>query len=300
VAERRNEFPELALEVAAVTVALADHERIYGNDSANLQLHSCSNMLFWRTGASSFFSMIISPTTHILVVDDDAQIRAVLRNLFEIEGYAVSEAMSGEEMFGMLETEPVNLVTLDLNLAGENGLELAREVRTKRDVPIIMITAKSEHIDRVVGLELGADDYITKPFNLREVLARVRAVLRRYETLNLPQSATKGEHQIFLFPGWKLDVTSRQLTSDAGPNVELTTAEFNLLEVFVTRPARVLSRDVIMTLLKGQEWAPLDRSIDALVGRLRKKIEPDPELPSLIKTVRGVGYVFAADVNCCR
>jgi len=288
------------LTAIAVTVALADSEGVYGNARAKLQSTIYSTILHWRTGASNFISMIISPTTHILVVDDDAQIRAVLRNLFEIEGYVVTEAATGAEMFALLETNPISLITLDLNLAAENGLELAREIRAKRDVPIIMITAKSDHIDRVVGLELGADDYITKPFNLREVLARVRAVLRRYEAPASFQAATADDRRTFSFPGWTLDIASRQLKSDAGQSVELTTAEFKLLEAFVARPSRVLSRDVIMTLLKGQEWAPLDRSIDALVARLRKKIEPDPEFPSLIKTVRGVGYVFAAEVSCCR
>jgi two-component system OmpR family response regulator len=234
---------------------------------------------------------------HILVVDDDAQIRTLLRNLLDMEGYTVSEAASGEQMFSLLEKEPISLITLDLNLAGEDGLALARDVRAKRDVPIIMLTAKADDVDRIVGLELGADDYVTKPFNLREVLARVRAVLRRYEALPRAQPVISGEHEKFAFPGWVLDVTARELKTITGQRAELTTAEFNLLELFVGRSARVLSRDVIMNLLKGQEWAPLDRSVDALVARLRKKIEPDPERPSLIKTIRGIGYVFVADVT---
>lgn len=237
----------------------------------------------------------LTGSARILVVDDDPHIRALLRNLLEMEGYAVSEAANGEQMNLLLEKEPISLITLDLNLPGVAGLALAREVRAKRNVPIIMITAKADAVDRIVGLELGADDYITKPFNLREVLARVRAVLRRYETR--PQAIRPGEHEKFAFPGGILDVTARELKTNAGQKTELTTAEFNLLELFLGRPARVLSRDAIMNALKGQEWAPLDRSIDALVGRLRKKIEPDPENPSLIKTVRGVGYVFAADVK---
>jgi two-component system OmpR family response regulator len=232
-----------------------------------------------------------------LVVDDDPQIRALLRHLLEMEGYAVSEAANGEQMNLLLEKEPIRLITLDLNLPGAAGLALARDVRAKRNVPIIMITAKADDVDRIVGLELGADDYITKPFNLREVLARVRAVLRRYEAQPQAQAIEPGEHEKFAFPGGVLDVTARELKTSSGRKTELTTAEFNLLELFVGRPARVLSRDAIMNALKGQEWAPLDRSIDALVARLRKKIEPDPENPSLIKTVRGVGYVFAAEVK---
>ncbi len=236
---------------------------------------------------------------HILVVDDEEQVATLLRNLFEREGFLVSTAGSGAALRAELAKAAVSLVTLDLNLGGEDGLALAREIRSRHDVPIIMITAKDNEVDRVVGLELGADDYIVKPFNLREVLARVRAVLRRYEApiAAKPAGAACQQHERFSFDGWKLDVTARELLHKAdGSPVQLTTAEFNLLEIFVRRPARVLSRDMIMDLLKGHDWSPLDRSIDTLVGRLRKKIEPDFEMPTLIKTVRGVGYVFSADV----
>lgn len=235
----------------------------------------------------------------ILVVDDEPQVQTLLCNLLEREGYAVAGACNGAEMQSLLGKTPFSLITLDLNLAGEDGLALAREIRARHDIPIIMITAKDSEIDRVVGLELGADDYIVKPFNVREVLARVRAVLRRYEP---PAAATKPAaeagpvHERYRAGGWILDVTARELRAGDGKLVELTTAEFNLLELFVRRPSRVLSRDAIMDLLKGQDWSPLDRSIDTLVGRLRKKIEPDVETPTMIKTVRGVGYVFTADV----
>ncbi len=234
---------------------------------------------------------------HILVVDDDAQVRTLLRTLLEMEGYTVSEARNADQMHVLLEKEPVNLVTLDLNLPDQNGLALARAIRVKSDIPIIMITAKADDVDRVVGLELGADDYVTKPFNLREVLARIRAVLRRYDAS--PKAQTNGpvEHEAFAFPGGVLDVTARALKTAEGRKTELTTAEFNLLELFLRRRGRVLSRDAIMNALRGQEWAPLDRSIDALVARLRKKIETDPENPVLIKTVRGAGYVFVGDVT---
>jgi two-component system, OmpR family, response regulator len=242
--------------------------------------------------------MVTEAPARILVVDDDPQVRTLLRNMLEIEGYAVSEAASGQQMRSLLETQPIRLVTLDLNLAGEDGLTLAREMRAKHDIPIIMITAKVGDIDRIIGLELGADDYITKPFNVREVLARVRAVLRRYEPLSRAQPPTgPSGHEKFAFSGWVFDITARELKTAGGQKTELTTAEFNLLELFVRRPARVLSRDAIMDIMKGQEWVPLDRSIDTLVGRLRKKIEPDPEHPSLIKTVRGVGYVLVADIT---
>ena len=234
----------------------------------------------------------------ILVVDDEEQVRTLLVNLFQREGYAVATAGGGAEMRGCLENVDIHLITLDLNLGGEDGLALAREIRAKRDVPIIMITAKDGDVDRVVGLELGADDYIVKPFNLREVLARVRAVLRRYEMPAGPHiTAGAGNHERYSFGDWILDMTARELQARGGRPIELTTAEFNLLELLVRRPSRVLSRDAIMDLLKGHDWSPLDRSIDTLVGRLRKKIEPDSDTPSLIKTVRGVGYVFTADVS---
>ncbi len=234
----------------------------------------------------------------ILIVDDEEQICTLLGNLFTKEGYAVATARDGAGTRAVLETMPVDLITLDLNLGGEDGLALARELRASRDVPIIMISAKADEIDRVVGLELGADDYISKPFNLREVLARVRAVLRRYQPpAQAAAPSGDGGHERYAFAGLVLDLTARELTDAAGKAVELTTAEFNLLDVFVKRPARVLSRSTIMDLLKGHEWSPYDRTIDTLVGRLRKKIEPDPDQPRLIKTVRGVGYVLTAEVT---
>jgi DNA-binding response OmpR family regulator len=189
-------------------------------------------------------------------------------------------------------------VTLDLTLGADDGLALLRQVRAQDDVPVIMVSGKGDPIDRVVGLELGADDYIAKPFILREVLARVRAVLRRHEPARSGLAASGAEHHERLrFDDWILDVTSRELRSAEGKVRELTTGEFNLLELFVRRPHRVLSRDEIMDLLKGHDWSPLDRSIDALVGRLRKKIEPEHASPSHVKTVRGVGYMFASDVR---
>jgi two-component system OmpR family response regulator len=240
-------------------------------------------------------------TPRILVVDDDAAVRMLLRECFELEGYAVSEASSGAELAACLERERVQLITLDIGLGGENGFDLARQVRTTNNVPIVMITGKGDTIDRVVGLELGADDYITKPFHLREVLARVRAVLRRYEAGGdagaAADPATSTPVERFAFDGWTLDTARRELQSASGTAQELTTAEYNLLELLVRRPSRVLSRDNIMDLLKGHDWSPYDRTIDSLVVRLRRKIEPEPETPRLIKTVRGVGYVFAADVR---
>jgi DNA-binding response OmpR family regulator len=203
----------------------------------------------------------------------------------------VSEASNGTELKAELGRQAVTLITLDLGLGPENGLDLARQVRQECAVPIIMLTGKGDAIDRVVGLELGADDYLVKPFELRELLARVRAVLRRSSREPAPSQSRHA------FAGWLLDIGRRSLTDQAGRAVELTTAEFNLLVAFVERPHRVLSRDNIMDILKGHQWSPLDRSIDNLVARLRRKIEPDPDQPGLVKTVRSVGYVFAADVT---
>ncbi|HRK18630.1 MAG TPA: response regulator [Hyphomicrobiaceae bacterium] len=239
----------------------------------------------------------------ILVIDDEQPVRTLLRECFDLEGFRVLEADSSVSALDQLSREPVDLVTLDLKLGGESGLELAAEMRARRNVPIVMITGKGDTIDRIVGLELGADDYITKPFHVREVLARVRAVLRRYDaghapdTAQPPAQAQQNQAERYAFAGLVLDCSARELATDTNERRDLTTAEFNMLEMFVRRPSRVLSRDNIMDILKGHDWSPYDRSIDALVVRLRRKIEPDPDMPRLIKTVRGVGYVFTPDVR---
>jgi len=242
--------------------------------------------------------MSVSAPIHILVVDDEAEVCALLRSGLESEGYVISEAKNGGELMAALEKCAVDLITLDLRLAGEDGFTLARQVRSKLNVPIIMISGKSEMIDRVVGLELGADDYITKPFHMREVVARIRAVLRRYAPVaESAQGETQAEKEpVYEFDGWRLDISRRELKDPKGKNCELTTAEYNLLSILVERPGRVLSRDELMDLLKGHDWTPLDRSIDGLVARLRKKIERGNESPQLVKTVRGVGYAFAGKV----
>jgi DNA-binding response OmpR family regulator len=232
-------------------------------------------------------------SAHILVVDDDPRVRTLLRRCFEGEGFAVSDAKDGAELNACLQQNAVSLITLDLNLGKENGLDLAREVRKEHDIPIIMLTGKGDAVDRIVGLEVGADDYLAKPFELRELVARVRAVLRR----SMPSGQVTPPGQCYMFEGWTLNIDRRSLRHDSGEEQNLTTSEFNLLSAFVKKPHRVLSRDEIMDLLRGQDWSPLDRSIDNLVARLRKKVEPDPERPSLIKTVRGVGYTFVAEVK---
>jgi two-component system, OmpR family, response regulator len=238
-------------------------------------------------------NMPASPKPHILIVDDDPPIRALLRDCLEPEGFRVSEAGDSRALAEALGVGGVDLVTLDLMLGGENGLALAADIRTRHGVPIVMITGKGDMIDRVVGLEVGADDYIAKPFHPREVVARIRAVLRRAGSGESKSTASER----LTFNGWVLDIGRRALESDRHAAQTLTTAEFNLLELFARRPQRVLSRDIIMDLLKGHDWTPFDRSIDALISRLRRKIEDDPDDPQLVKTVRGVGYIFACDVR---
>ncbi|HEY7669205.1 MAG TPA: response regulator transcription factor [Hyphomicrobium sp.] len=240
-----------------------------------------------------------SAPIRVLIVDDEAEVRTLLRSGLEAEGFAVSEAEDGAGLMAHLDAEPIDLITLDVRLSGEDGFTLAREVRAKHNVPIVMISGKGDMIDRVVGLELGADDYIAKPFHMREVLARIRAVLRRYAPApaeQAPASAQADKSPRYAFEGWVLDIGRRELKTPEGALCELTTAEFNLLAILVARPGRVLTRDELMDLLKGHDWTPLDRSIDGLVARLRKKIERG-ECPQLVKTVRGVGYVFAGEVR---
>jgi len=241
----------------------------------------------------------MSEPPHILVVDDEPRIRTMLRRYLSDEGFKVSEAGEGMAMRAALQREAIQLVLLDLMIPGEDGLSLARYVREHTQIPIIILTGKGDLIDRVVGLEAGADDYITKPFELREVLARIRTVLRRAEPRAAPAAAqtSPAASEILRFEGWKLDLLKRELCRPAGDTVPLTAGEFELLRVFVHNPNRVLSREQLMDQVKGRDWAAYDRAVDTQVGRLRKKIESDPNSPALIKTVRGGGYVFAAVVK---
>jgi len=237
---------------------------------------------------------------HILVVDDDPRIRTLLRRYLEGEGFEIEEAADGEAMLRHMAKSSVDLVMLDLMIPGEDGLSLARKIRATSAVPIIIVTGKGELTDRVVGLELGADDYITKPFHLREVLARIRTVLRRSAAkAQVPESrgpeASTGD--CVRFDGWRFDLARRELHAADGSLVPLTTAEYQLLAAFVRSANRVLDRDRLMDLTRGRDWSPLDRSIDTQIGRLRKKIEADPAHPQLVKTVRGAGYVFTPKVE---
>jgi DNA-binding response OmpR family regulator len=223
----------------------------------------------------------------ILVVDDDPGMRTLLASYLGDSGFSVDVAMDGPAMWQALEHGMPDAIVLDLMLPGEDGLSLARSLRGRSNVPILMLSARGEEIDRVVGLEMGADDYLAKPFSPRELLARLRALLRRSQGQREPgpQAAHSG------FGPYQLDVASHRLTRD-GAEVKLSTAEFALLRIFVEHPLRVLSRDVLIDMLKGYERNPFDRSIDTRVTRLRRKIELNPAEPAYIRTVRGEGYLF--------
>ena len=254
-----------------------------------------------RTKSQLAISTDMTDARHILVVDDDPKIRRMLCGYLEDEGYRATGAENGQVMRELLARERFDLVILDLVMPGEDGLSLARDLRAQSKLPIIMVTGKGDAVDRVVGLEVGADDYITKPFHLREVLARMRAVLRRCGPATPPAATIDPLDDTVASPigfaGWSLDPLARQLTDPHGEIVGLTSGEYELLAVFVDSANRVLSRDQLMDSARGRDWAPYDRAIDTLVSRLRKKIERDPNDPQLIKTVRGVGYVFAAKVT---
>lgn len=240
----------------------------------------------------------------ILVVDDNPAILTLLRNCFESEGFQVLEASDTITALDIVGQTRLDLITLDLHLGGDDGFDVARAVRQNSQVPIIMVTGKDDVIDRIVGLELGADDYITKPFHIREVLARVRSVLRR--AADKPASAStqdavavsqgKGSDAI-RFDGLVAVPDSFELWNRDGQVSDLTSGDFKLLNVFLENPKRVLPRERLMDLVNGIDWAPLDRTIDNQVARLRKKIERDPANPKLIKTVRGVGYMLACDLE---
>ena len=233
--------------------------------------------------------------SHILIVDDDRDIRSLLAEQLEEAGYRVSTAGDGVEMRGRLSRSAADLIILDLNLPREDGLTLCRQLRAKSNTPVIMLTARGEPIDRIVGLEMGADDYLPKPFEPRELLARIRSVLRRAQALpeNLePLSARKT-----LFNGWTFDLEQRHLIDPDGRVVMLSGAEFRLLRVLIQHANRVLSREQLLALGGVRQTESLDRAVDLQISRLRNKLRDDPRAPGLIKTVRSEGYVLSASVT---
>ena len=226
----------------------------------------------------------------VLIVEDDRQVRETVADYLATHGYEVDQAADGAAMRKALAAELPDLVLLDVRLPGEDGLALARWLRERHDVAIIMLTAAGEVIDRVVGLEVGADDYIGKPFDLRELLARMKSVLRRAEKSRARPAS--GASRRVPFGNCQLDLDRHQLIGSSGEDIALTAMEFDLLRAFAEHPNRVLSRDQLLTLTRNREWEPFDRSIDIRIARLRRKIEDDPDNPKTIKTIRGSGYIF--------
>ena len=232
---------------------------------------------------------------HILIVDDDAEIRSLLSQYLAKNGLRVTAAADGRAMWRALDAGGIDLIVLDLMLPGDDGLTLCRNLRAKSDVPVIMLTARGEETDRIVGLEMGADDYLAKPFSARELLARIKAILRRARSL--PENLQPDNARRIRFADWVLDTTHRQIISGANVVTPLSGAEYRLLRIFLNHPNRVLNRDQLVDLTQGKEADPLDRSIDVQVSRFRNRLGDDPREPRLIKTVRGEGYVLAVDVT---
>ena len=232
---------------------------------------------------------------HILIVDDDAEIRSLLSQYLVKNGLRVTAVADGRGMAQALDGGRIDLIVLDLMLPGDDGLTLCRNLRAKSDTPVIMLTARGDETDRIVGLEMGADDYLAKPFSARELLARIKAILRRARSL--PENLQPDSIRQIRFADWVLDTTRRQLISAANVVTPLSGAEYRLLRIFLSHPNRVLNRDQLVDLTQGKEADPLDRSIDVQVSRLRNRLGDDPREPRLIKTVRGEGYVLAVDVT---
>ena len=234
---------------------------------------------------------------HILVVDDDREIRSLLAEYLQQQGYRITAVADGKGLRHAMAASHPDLVILDLMLPGEDGLTLCRELRAKSDLPVIMLTARGDETDRIVGLELGADDYVAKPFSPRELLARIKSVLRRARALPENLKQQDAEAGLFRFAGWTLDAATRNLTSPDGVVVALSGTDFRLLKIFVDHPNRVLTRDQLIDLMLSRDAGPYDRAIDVQVSRLRQRLGEDAREPVIIKTVRGQGYVFAAHVE---
>jgi two-component system, OmpR family, response regulator len=234
-------------------------------------------------------------TDHILVVDDDAEIRNLLCDYLRRNGYRATAVADGKAMWAARSRARYDLIVLDLMMPGEDGLTLCRRLRAESDVPVIMLTARGEETDRIVGLEMGADDYLAKPFSPRELLARIKSVLRRYRSL--PQNLRADEARRIRFAGWTLDTVARHLISPEGVVAPLGGSEYQLLRVLLSHPNQVLTRDQLMLLAKGRESDPLERSIDLQVSRLRHRLGDDHAEPRIIRTVRGQGYALTVTVE---
>jgi two-component system, OmpR family, response regulator len=238
--------------------------------------------------------MFMETPAHILIVDDDREISTLLAEYLEKNGYRAFTAGDGKAMWKALDDARIDLIVLDLNLPGDDGLTLCRNLRSRSSIPVIMLTARSEPLDRILGLEMGADDYLPKPFEPRELFARIRSVLRR--TQALPPDMQGPASQQMHFAGWTMDFTARHLINPQGVVVALSGAEFRILKIFLDHANRVLSRDQLLNLTQGRDADPFDRSIDLQISRLRQKLGEDARSPQIIKTVRNEGYVLATQV----
>lgn len=242
----------------------------------------------------------MTSATHIAVLDDEPDITALLGNYLQAQGYRVTQLHSGRALMTTMTADPPSLVLLDLGLPGEDGFSIARQLREHWRCGLVIVTGRGDAVDKVVGLEVGADDYVTKPFDLRELLARIKAVLRRIapaESSATPAPVVEPARNRYLFADWALDTAARRLTDIRGRDVALTGGEFDLLCAFARHPGRVLSRDFLLEQTRGRDGAPFDRTIDVQVGRLRKKLEADPDDPQIIKSVRGAGYILVSPVT---
>jgi two-component system OmpR family response regulator len=252
-------------------------------------------MKFPQWNGKSRLNIMNATSDKALVVDDDAEIREILSRYLKQQGYEVTAAANGEEMWSILRSDQPDIIILDLMLPGDNGLTLCRDLRARTETPIIMLTARGDETDRIVGLEMGADDYLPKPFNPRELLARMRVILRRARSM--PKGYIPDRSRFIDFAEWQLDTQERQLTSPQGLVVLLSGSEYRLLRVFLDYPNRVLNRDQLMDQLHGRQGEAFDRSIDVQVSRLRQRLGDDAREPTIIKTMRQEGYMFAATVT---
>ncbi len=240
----------------------------------------------------------VSTALHIAVLDDEVDITLVLANYLQSHGFRVTQLHDGASLMALMPADPPALVLLDLGLPGEDGFSIARRLREHWRCGLVIVTGRGDAVDKVVGLEVGADDYVTKPFDLRELVARIKAVLRRLAPNDALDPGVAGTARAKLrFAGWELDTAARRLSSPLGQDVALTTGEFDLLCAFAQHPGRVLSRDFLLEHTRGREAGPFDRTIDVQVGRLRKKLETDADDPQLIKSVRGAGYILVPPVT---